>query len=261
MKGGDMKYLLFIVLLIAVIITAGCVGGNQYSVVTPTPQIVYVTVLVTPTPTLTVIQTPIPAQASDHIIGTWRLSGTNGYDNRIRFNPDGTFQESMYLTDEKRTVAFSGTWSAQSDNSYILRFNEIGISETYIFDLAQNAIYNTNYPHLFLTPFHGGVIAADTPQPTSTSSTTTPTSIKISGNGDDTREFSVIGSGGFLITGAYVGKSNFIVHITDRNGDVEEYVFNEIGSYSGRKIVHLDAGKHYLEVQAEGGWAIIISST
>jgi tetratricopeptide (TPR) repeat protein len=48
-----MKYLLFIVVLVAVVITAGCVGGNKETVVTstPTPQIVYTTVLVTPTPT------------------------------------------------------------------------------------------------------------------------------------------------------------------------------------------------------------------
>ena len=46
-----MKYLLLIVLLVAAVITAGCVGGNQNTPVTPTPQIVYTTVFVTPTPT------------------------------------------------------------------------------------------------------------------------------------------------------------------------------------------------------------------
>jgi len=61
-----MKYLLFNVLLVAVVIAAGCVGGNKETVVTPTPtpQIVYVTVLVTPTPTATLDavakQTTIP---------------------------------------------------------------------------------------------------------------------------------------------------------------------------------------------------------
>lgn len=49
-----MKYILFIVLLVAVIITSGCIGGNQNSAVTPTPQIVYVTILVTPTPIVTI---------------------------------------------------------------------------------------------------------------------------------------------------------------------------------------------------------------
>ena len=52
-----MKYLLFIVLLVAVLVTAGCVGGNQNTPVTPTPQIIYMTVLVTPTPA---IPTPLP---------------------------------------------------------------------------------------------------------------------------------------------------------------------------------------------------------
>ena len=44
-----MKYLLFIVLLVAILITAGCVGGNNETVVTQTPQIIYVTATVTPT--------------------------------------------------------------------------------------------------------------------------------------------------------------------------------------------------------------------
>ena len=53
-----MKYLLFIVLLVAVLVTAGCTGGNKTPAVTPTPQIVYVTVLVTPTAPVTTV-TPV----------------------------------------------------------------------------------------------------------------------------------------------------------------------------------------------------------
>jgi hypothetical protein len=49
-----MKYLLFILLLMAILITAGCTGVPQNPRGTPTPQIVYVTVLVTPTPTATI---------------------------------------------------------------------------------------------------------------------------------------------------------------------------------------------------------------
>jgi hypothetical protein len=45
----DMKYLLFILLLVAILITAGCIAQNNNANVPPTPQIVYVTVLVTPT--------------------------------------------------------------------------------------------------------------------------------------------------------------------------------------------------------------------
>jgi hypothetical protein len=47
-----MNYLLFIVLLVVTLITAGCISGDNSNTVTPTPQIVYVTVLVTQTPTI-----------------------------------------------------------------------------------------------------------------------------------------------------------------------------------------------------------------
>jgi hypothetical protein len=55
-----MKYLPFFVLLLAILITAGCVGGNKNSAVTPTPEVVYVTVLVTPTPTIVLPTTTMP---------------------------------------------------------------------------------------------------------------------------------------------------------------------------------------------------------
>ena len=66
-----MKYLLFVLLLVVVLITAGCVGGNQNSAVTPTPQIVNMTVLVTPTPIIITSTTPelkpTPTQISDAV--------------------------------------------------------------------------------------------------------------------------------------------------------------------------------------------------
>lgn len=80
-----------------------------------------------------------------------------------------------------------------------------------------------------------------------------------SGTGDDTRSFSVTDGGGFLVTGSYSGAYNFIVHVVDRNGKIEEKVFNENGSYSGKKILHLDPGTHYLEVHAIYSWIITIT--
>ncbi|MEI7856326.1 MAG: hypothetical protein WCH85_02365 [Methanomicrobiales archaeon] len=44
-----MKYLIFILILVTVLATAGCTVEEQTPAVTPAPQIVYVTVLVTPT--------------------------------------------------------------------------------------------------------------------------------------------------------------------------------------------------------------------
>jgi hypothetical protein len=56
-----MKYLLFIFLLVAALTSAGCTDA-EHGVTTPTPQIVYVTVLVTPTSTQ-IIKTAAPTQA------------------------------------------------------------------------------------------------------------------------------------------------------------------------------------------------------
>jgi hypothetical protein len=60
MKGTVMKYLFIIVSLAAFLITAGCVVQNNNPPVPPTPQIVYVTVLVTTTQTAY----PIPTSQS-----------------------------------------------------------------------------------------------------------------------------------------------------------------------------------------------------
>ncbi|MCK9592663.1 MAG: flagellin [Methanoregula sp.] len=55
-----MKYLLFIVLLVTVLITAGCMSGNQNTPVTPTSQIVNVNPpIATPTPQIMNVNLPI----------------------------------------------------------------------------------------------------------------------------------------------------------------------------------------------------------
>ena len=55
-----MTYLPLIVLLLAILMSAGCISGNQNITQTPTPQVIYVTVIVTPNITSTPITTEIP---------------------------------------------------------------------------------------------------------------------------------------------------------------------------------------------------------
>ena len=59
-----MRNLLFILLLAAAIITAGCVGGDQKPAATPTPQAVYKTVHVTLTP----VDTATPAATATPVV-------------------------------------------------------------------------------------------------------------------------------------------------------------------------------------------------
>jgi len=60
MKGGNMRYSLLIVLLVAVLITAGCISGNQNTPATPTqttPQTTKVPVIVVTTTSSPAFQT------------------------------------------------------------------------------------------------------------------------------------------------------------------------------------------------------------
>ena len=59
-----------------------------------------------------------------------------------------------------------------------------------------------------------------------------------------------------MITLTHKGSSNFIVKIFKENGDYESLI-NEIGNYSGQRIVTLKAGcKYYIEIRADGEWTI-----
>jgi hypothetical protein len=87
----------------------------------------------------------------------------------------------------------------------------------------------------------------------------TSSGFTVRGNGDGLEKLTVTNGGGFIIDGTNNGKSNFIVHITDSSGEVVEFVFNKIGAYSGRKIVNLDEGVYYIEVQSSGSWTIKVT--
>jgi len=151
-----MKYLLFIVLLVAVLITTGCVSNTKNTVVTPTPQIIFETVKVTQT----VTQTPTPTivQPQDPIIGVWRENYSYGYDDRYRFNADGTFVETFYLGNENKTLLIHGTWRAEGSNSYTLRDTRNIVYNTFIYDPEQNAIYPLKNSISLLTPYAGDVM-------------------------------------------------------------------------------------------------------
>lgn len=80
------------------------------------------------------------------------------------------------------------------------------------------------------------------------------------GSGDSVQQFGVA-EGGYIFSATYRGDENFIVHITDTSGNTIEYLFNEIGPYSGSKIVNLPAGQYYLQIQASGPFAIDMSQS
>ena len=159
------------ILILGFLLIGGCTSKGSTSaapvaVSTPTPQIIYVTVTVTPTPTF--------ALSKDPIIGVWRFISSDGYDDRYRFNADGTFVESFYFTDKQTTSVFRGTWSAHGGNSYTTINTADMSSATFIYDPTRNIIYDSKYENLVFIPYQGDVAAASASASGSLSSGATP---------------------------------------------------------------------------------------
>ena len=165
---------LLAILIIGIVLMSGCISPPRPTsaapAATPTPQIVYVTVLVTPT------TAPTIARAQYPIIGVWRCTRSNGFDERYRFNADGTYIESLYDSTSQETYVTYGTWSVQGGYSYMTRVMATGSSAMIIYDPAKNGIYDAKYPTLLLTPYQGDVMAASRSNP-STQTTRTPSEI------------------------------------------------------------------------------------
>ena len=235
--------LILLVALVGAILVAGCTNSSSGApAVTPTPQIVYVTVTVTAVPTQTAVQT------RDQLIGVWRYSDSTGIDDRIKINPDGTFGLSILRSDSSITVT-SGTWVKRGDNSYDLTIGQA--TNRWILEPNQNLIYWNEYPNFEYSPFQGELMAASA-TPTFSQSKT----VHFSGNGDDVQGFTVTGDGIAIFTMNYNGEHNFIVEVDDSGGNMLSLPANEIGSYSGRVSMPVSSGKYFLSVKASGPWTI-----
>lgn len=240
-----MKYLLFIIMLVAILITAGCTGGNKETVNTsaPTPQIIYVAVT---TPT----QTPAVIQSSEPIIGTWRFNEPGSADSpagsdTLQFSAEGTVVEIIV----PEGPGLTGTWSAVSGDNY--RVNWSGTNyEIFVYDPVRNGIYQSTEPSKLYSPY-----------PADASSSQSSFGLPhFSGNGDDVRTFTATGSGLRTFSMTYSGQHNFIVKLTDSEGGYVDTLVNTIGPYSDKKTANLNTGEYVLDITASGPWTIDISS-
>jgi hypothetical protein len=246
---------LFAVLVIGIVLMSGCTNTGSTSaapVATPTPQIVYVTVLVTPTPISTIAAPTAKYTAGDII---WE-SGSN-YDTELQ-SLHGVYIVSV----NAESYNYEFVWKDDGETHWSRVYPNVRISDIESLETS----YPRKVDHVeasTITSDYSSKAAFDAATSGSSSSGSSGSSspLTLSGSGDDTRSFSVTGGGGFLVTGSYSGAHNFIVHIVDSRGEVEVFVFNEIGSYSGRKIIQLDPGTHYLEVQSSGSWTITLTPT
>jgi hypothetical protein len=96
-KRKNMKYLLFIALLMSAMVTAGCIGENKNTIVTPAST--------------------AAVNASDPIVGIWQWTtpdGTKLYT--FSFFSDGRYS----FTDSSDPNTLPGTWSKVREHEYLI---------------------------------------------------------------------------------------------------------------------------------------------
>ena len=112
--------LLISILCIVVILVTGCTstGSSPAPVATPTPQIIYVTVLVTPTVTqpttiVTTLTTPVTSRGKSlgSVAGAWAYNN----ETKIKINSDGT------TLDNVENSWSTGTWYFVKDNIFVVK--------------------------------------------------------------------------------------------------------------------------------------------
>lgn len=241
----NMKYSLLIILLMAILITAGCVSENKNTVVTPpqTTPVFAVTVTTTvPTTVLTTVQT---IDQKDPFIGTWIFIDGNGrqYQHKVFENGQIDWGVDEYGTPQK------GTWIKKAMNIYLVTSSFYVFTRGYEYDPITDTIFNNNFHHYKVREYREGKV------PNSVLNTRL-----FQGTNDEVRYFSLSRGGGYIVNGNYYGQHNFIVKITNKNGETIQSVFSKTGElHSGEKIIHLDAGEYYLDVKASESWVIYIT--
>jgi hypothetical protein len=248
---------------------AGCTDTGQKNatlVATPTPQIIYVTVLVTPAHEIPAI---IPATATpamnteakldeaflDYINGNQILEGMDAlsttspgaYSIQTGYNAVPK-SEAVRLTTliiegpQPGTQKVKYLRSAMMDALAMMDGSTAGFTryrdamETVI--LAKNAV---------LSEMHSAGSSLVDAQ-------------YLYGHGKDIRSVNITETGQKTFSMRHTGDHNFAITLKDENGKYIALLVNEIGEYAGKKTEQLIAGDYNLEITADGDWTIGIAS-
>jgi len=259
---------LFVFLCIASIVVAGCTNKESANV---TPQIVYVTVLVTPTPTPeeTKSATIIPGTAVPTIsqememdevfldyIDSNRIFDCMTVLNSARpgvYDVSGGYNVRAKETAEQLTALLARTKPPGSEKMKAYRsamMNALGAMDgstagfTRYHDAMQTVIVTKNDA---LAELHS-------------SGSPVVDEIHLIGHGNDVQPFNTTETGLNTFTLHHTGVSNFAVTLKDKDGKYLSLLVNEIGEYSGKKSETLGAGNYTLEITADGDWTIGITT-
>lgn len=118
-----MRYLLFIILLVAILITAGCINGNQNTPVTPTS---------------------VTVNSSDPIVGIWQWTVVDSSKiYSFTFFPDGHYS---YI-DSSASENSSGMWSKINENAYNVTYSS-GKIQTIIYNQSKDTFTIPEFPQV-----------------------------------------------------------------------------------------------------------------
>jgi hypothetical protein len=265
---------IFLVFLsLTIIIVAGCTSTgptNATLVTSPTPQIVYVTVFVTPTPAVvnesptvtgTMTESPVSLDVQmdeafiDYIDGNkiyeamtvletaspGSYSISTGYNAKPREEADrltSLLSKAPKPASEKvkayRTAMMDALAEMDGSTAGFTRYR----------DTMQTVILAKNAAEYEMKASGSSIVDA----------------IHLNGYGDDVRSFNTTEMGLKIFTMHHEGDRNFAITLKDEDGKYISLLVNEIGEYSGKKSERLKVGKYYLNIEADGDWTIAITS-
>jgi hypothetical protein len=141
-----MKYLLFFVLLVGVLITAGCVGGNKNTVVQPVTANI--------------------ASVPDPIVGVWQQGQPSS-------ECTSTFLQNFSFSMKCPGISGEsiGTWSKVRENEYLVTFSLSGSSISYIYHPETDTVTKSSDPSVPLYRPEKAPTKTPTPTQTKTSQT------------------------------------------------------------------------------------------
>ncbi|RPI38969.1 MAG: hypothetical protein EHM53_07360 [Methanoregulaceae archaeon] len=269
MEKRTIIYLVF--LCLAAIVMAGCTSPGSTStttVATPTPQIIYVTVLVTPTvadesPAVTPDVTAAPAseavtmdeafldyinanQIFEVMTGLETASpGSYSIDTGYNSEPKKeaiTLTTLIYKAPPPGSEKMKAYRSAMMDALAMMDGSTAGFSRYR--DAMQKVILAKNEALFEMHALGSSSVDA----------------VHLSGSGNDVRWYNTTETGLITFTMLHTGDRNFAITLKDKNEKYISLLANEVGDYSGKKSVRLTSGEYYLEITADGDWTIGITS-
>ena len=257
---------IFLVLLcLAAIFVAGCTSPwsmGTTNATTPTPQIVYVTVLVTPTPAVTPEETG-PALSEEVLMDEEFLDYLNGNQifeamTTLETATPGSYSISTGYNGEPKKEAIRLTtllYSSPPPGSEKMKTYRSAMMDALSMMDGSTAGF-TRYRDAMQTVILAKNAALFEMHASGSSSVD---AVHLIGYGSDVRSWNVTEAGQKTFAMHHAGDRNFAITLKDENGKYIALLANEIGEYSGKKSERLSTGIHYLEITADGDWTISIA--